>query len=261
MVKFNKLVRTSLLAAVAVAAIEGSASAQLRETLQTAAQSTRDGVTTQERINNLDDQRTDIELEYRTLLQSIEGQRLFIEQQQVFLRSQENEIESIQQQLERVDTIERDISPMMREMVQSLEEFINLDLPFNLQGPEGRLARIERLYELLDDPDISPAERYRVILNAYDAESAAGRSVRAYDEDILDESGAAVTVKVLQIGRVALVRRYPNGDMTIMTADSQDWQPLPGSYLSDVTRAIRIAEEVTTPDIFRAPLPGPTQAQ
>jgi hypothetical protein len=149
---------------------------------------------------------------------------------------------------------------MMREMVQNLEEFVNLDLPFRLEGDNGRLARIERLYELIDDPNVSPAERYRVILNAYDIEAAYGRSLTSYDEEIL-EDGIPVQVTVLQIGRVALIRQYDDGRMTIRHNGSTEWETLPGSYEANVTRAIRIAQEVTTPSVFLVPLPGPTVAQ
>ncbi len=260
MVNMKTLVRASLMAAVAATALGGAVQAQqLDQTLQTARQSTTAGAQTQQRIDTLDDQRTDIELEYRALLEQIESQRLFVEQQQVFIRSQENEVTSLQQQIERVDNIERDLAPMMREMVVNLENFVNLDLPFRMEGENGRLARIEGLYELLDDPNISPAERYRVILNAYEIEASYGRSLNAYEEEIL-EDGIPVSVNVLQIGRVAAIRVYDDGRMTIRHSNSSDWESLPGSYEANVTRALRIAQEVTTPSVFLAPLPGPTVA-
>ncbi|MHA6289249.1 DUF3450 domain-containing protein [Maricaulis sp. CAU 1757] len=239
----------------------GAAVAQLDQTLQTARQDTREGAQTQSRIDQLDDQRTDIELEYRALLEQIESQRLFVEQQEVFIRSQENEVASLQQQIDRVDNIERDLAPMMREMVENLDQFVSLDLPFRMEGEAGRRARIDRLYDLVDDPSVPPAERYRVILNAYDIEMSYGRSVASFDEEIIGEDGAPVSVTVLQLGRVAMIRQYPDGSMTIRHIDSDDWQPLPGGFEGNVTRALRIAQEVTTPSVFLAPLPGPEVAQ
>ena len=260
MVDLKKLVRASLMAAVAASAVGGVASAQLDQTLQVARQGTAEGAQTQSRIDQLDDQRTDIELEYRALLDQIESQRLFVEQQQVFIRSQENEQTSLQTQIDRVENIQRDLSPMMREMVQNLEQFVNLDLPFRLEGENGRLARIERLYALIDDPEVSPAERYRVILNAYDIEASYGRSLNSYDEEIL-ENDIPVRVTVLQIGRIAMIRKYDDGRMTMRHVHSDEWVTLPSGYETNVTRAIRIAQEVTTPSVFLAPLPGPTVAQ
>ena len=260
MVKFKNLVRASLMAAVAASAFGGVAQAQLNQTLQTAGQSTTAGAQTQQRIDQLDDQRTDIELEYRALLQQIESQRLFVEQQQVFIRSQENELTSLVQQIERVEGIEVALAPMMREMVQNLQEFIDLDLPFQLEGAAGRQARIDRLNELIDNPSISPAERYRVILNAYDIEASFGRSLRVYDETILQDN-VPVLVTVLQIGRVAMIRKYPDRSMTIRHVNSSGWEDLAGSHSANVDKAIRIAQEVTTPSVFLVPLPGPTVTQ
>ena len=84
--------------------------------------------------------------------------------------------------------------------------------------------------------------------------------MNAYDEEVL-EDGIPVQVKVLQIGRVAMIRKYPDNSMTILHNGSSDWEALPSSYEANVTRAIRIADEVTTPSIFLVPLPGPNVAQ
>jgi hypothetical protein len=261
MVNMKTLVRGSLLAAVAASALGGAVQAQqLDRTISEARRSTTSGAQTQTRIDQLDDQRTDIELQYRALLEQIESQRLFVEQQQVFIRSQENEIASLQQQIERVENIERDLAPMMREMVQNLEEFVSLDLQFQMDGEGGRLARLERLYEVIDDPNIAPAERYRVILNAYEIEMAFGRNVRRYEEGVL-EDGVPVTVTTLQIGRVAVIRKYPDGNMTILHPGSDGFQPLSGSHGPNVDRALRIAEGVAMPEIYEAPIPAASSAQ
>lgn len=263
MVNLKNMVRASLMAAVAAGAVGGAAMAQqqtLNTMLNEAGNGTQAGAQTQARIDTLDDQRTDIELEYRALLQQIESQRLFVEQQQVFIRSQENEVTSLEQQIERVDNIERDLAPMMREMVALLEEFVTGDLPFQLEGENGRLARIEGLYELVDDPNVSQAERYRVILNAYEIEASYGRSLVAYDETVMD-GDSPVNVEVLRFGRVGMIRRYPNDRLEMLVAGADGWVDLPGGYLSNFNRALRIAQEVTTPSVFLAPLPGPSVAQ
>ena len=99
MVNLKNLVRASLMATVAAGAFGGAAVAQLNQTLEVARGNTANGAQTQAQIDRLDDQRTDIELEFRALLEQIESQRLFVEQQRVFLRSQENEIASLQESL------------------------------------------------------------------------------------------------------------------------------------------------------------------
>src|SRR5690606_1135349 len=93
----------------------------------------------------------DMALAYRAVLQQMESQRLYLEQQRVFLRSQQNEIQSLQSQIDRVGNVGVDLIPMMREMVANLENFIQLDLPFDMQTRQDRIAR---LHADLDDHEL-----------------------------------------------------------------------------------------------------------
>lgn len=249
-------IRTSLMAGAAVLIAAGAAQAQLDTALNVARQSTEAGAQAQSQIDTLADQADDAEREFLAIQEQIQSQEVFLQQQRVFLRSQENELLSLERQLERVETIERDLTPMLLEMYVQLEAFIQADLPFQMDDRMDRLADIE---DALGDPLIPPAEKYRLLLNAYEIESSYGRSLRAYTEEI-DVDGAAELAEFLQIGRVALIRRVA-GDISMMTKDNQEWRPVPGSMATDVQRAWRIANELTTPDVFPAPLPGPTQAQ
>jgi len=250
-------IRTSLAAGAVAALVAGTGHAQLDEALRVAAQSTEAGAQAQSQIDDIATDADNLEREYLALAQQIEDQRVFVEQQRVFLQSQENEITELQRQLERVATIERDLTPMLLEMYVALEEFIAQDLPFQMDLREDRLANIE---QTLGDSQISAAEKYRLILNAFDIEASYGRSLRSYTETF-DVDGTPQQAKILQLGRVALIRKFENdGSMDMLTKDSPEWRPVPGGMANFVDRAIRIAEEVTTPEVFVTPLPGP-QAQ
>ena len=186
-------------------------------------------------------------------LQTQVAPRVFIAQQNVFLRSQENELAGLQSQLERVGNIEVDLAPMMLQMFNELEDFIASDLPFRL---DQRTQRLDNIREVLGEANVSPAEKYRLLLNAFEIESAYGRSLNAYSEEVLVD-GVPQEANILQIGRVAMIRQVGD-DLAIMTHDNQTWRPVPSSMASNVQRAFRIANEVTTPEVFEAPLPGPT---
>lgn len=246
------VIRTSLMAGAAVLIAAGAAQAQLDTALQVARQSTQAGAQAQAQIDSLADQADNAEREYLALQEQIESQQVFLEQQRVFLRSQENELAALQSQLERVGTIERDLTPMLLEMYVALEDFIAQDLPFRVEERTDRLARIE---EALGDAGISPAERYRLLLNAYEIEASYGRSLEAYTEEV-DVDGTPQQAQILQIGRVALIRQVA-GNLEMLTRDEPNWRPVPGGMVDDFQRAVRIADEVTTPEVFPAPLPGP----
>lgn len=252
-----KWIRTSLLAGAVATAGAAHAQSPLDQALQVARQSTQEGAQAQEQINDVADQADDLERQYLALQSQIQDQEVFIEQQEVFLQSQDVEISELNRQLERVDTLEAELMPMLLEMAVALEDFIAQDLPFQM---ELRQSRLDNIRSLLGDATVSPAETYRVILNAYEIESSYGRSLRVY-EDNVDIGGQTQRVKYLQLGRTAVIRSVPNGGNQIRTKDNQEWRDLPGSFASNVQRAIRIGEEVTTPEVFIAPLPGPDQAQ
>lgn len=251
-----KGIRTMLAAGVTALVFVGGAQAQLDTALQVARQSTESGAAAQEQINRLADDADNAERQYLALQEQIEGQRVFLEQQQVFLRSQENELQALESQLERVGNIERDLTPMLLEMFVRLEDFVAQDLPFQMEERTARLAAIE---EELGDAQLPPAEKYRRLLNAYEIEASYGRSLRAYAEEV-EIDGTPQQAEILQIGRAALIRQV-GGDIEMLTKDNPEWRPVPGGMASNVQRAFRIANEVTTPEVFVAPLPGPSTAQ
>ncbi len=251
----TKWIRTSLAAGAVAAMTAATGHAQaLDEAIRVAAQSTEAGAAAQQQIDEIATEADNLEREYLALAQQIEDQRVFVEQQRVFLQSQENELTELQRQLERVATIERDLTPMLLEMYVALEEFIQQDLPFQMDLRTDRLANIE---QTLGDSQVSPAEKYRLLLNAFDIEASYGRSLRSYREPV-ERNGVPEEATILQLGRVALIRQFQDGSMEMLTKDNQDWRPVPGGMASNVERAIRIAEEVTTPEVFVAPLPGPS---
>ena len=252
MSKTFNAIRLTLTAGVSAIVIAGGAYAQLDTALQVARQSTQAGAAAQNQIDTLADDADNAERQYLALQEQIESQRVYLEQQRVFLRSQENELAALQSQLERVGTIERDLTPMLLEMYIGLEAFVAQDLPFQL---EEREERLERISEALGDAQISPSEKYRLLINAFEIESAVGRSLRAYTQEV-DVDGVPQLAEILQIGRVAMIRDV-GGNMEIMTKDNPQWRPVPGGMAADVQRAFRIAKELTTPSVFSIPLPGP----
>ena len=212
-----KGIRTTLAASAAALVVAGAAHAQLDRALEVARQSTQDGARAQEQINTLADAADNAEREYLAVREQIESQRVFIAQQNVFLRSQENELAGLQSQLERVGNIEVDLAPMMLQMFNELEDFIASDLPFRL---DQRTQRLDNIREVLGEANVSPAEKYRLLLNAFEIESAYGRSLNAYSEEVLVD-GVPQEANILQIGRVAMIRRVGDDLVRgVVTGDS-----------------------------------------
>ncbi len=256
MTKLKFMTRISV-AALAVAAFGGVANAQLSSAIKTAERSTASGAAAQARIDRIDDQVGDVVREYRAAIQEKDTVALNVEQQKIFLKSQENEIESLRGQIDRVGDIQAQLLPMMLRMIGALEAFVASDVPFQM---EERDARITKLKELAGDPNQSPAELYRQIMNAYQIELSYGNQTTSYNENVLI-NGEPRKVEFLRIGRVALVYTDGQQKMHIYNKSTGSYDDLPESFKLDVQSATRIALEQKTPEVFPAPLPGATRVQ
>ena len=82
-------IAAALIAGLAMPAV---AQSQLRQALETGEQATRRAEQVQEQINQLDDQRSDLVGEFRTLLQRTQAAQLYARQQEKVVESQRREL-------------------------------------------------------------------------------------------------------------------------------------------------------------------------
>ena len=75
--------------------------------------------------------------EYKTVLKEIEGLRVYNRQLEKQIASQEEEMAQLTTSIDEVTVIERQITPLMIRMIDGVEQFVELDLPFLLkeEGP------------------------------------------------------------------------------------------------------------------------------
>ena len=174
--------RGAIIAAAMVGiALPAVAQSQLGRAIQTGEDATKRAEATQNRINQLDDERSDMVGEFRTLLQRKQAAELYARQQQKVVESQRRELESLQDQLGRVDEITAQTVPMLLDMVADLEAFVSADLPFRLAE---RRERIETLKTAMESADVPIVEQYRLIIDAYKAEMEYGRTVDTWPETL-----------------------------------------------------------------------------
>ena len=172
------------------------------------------------------------------------------------VRSQEAEMASIQRQLVEIDTTNRQVQPLMQQMVDTLERFVQLDVPFLI---EERTARIDNLKTVMSRADVTISEKYRKILEAYQIELDYGRTFDWY-EGRLGTGPGARTVEFARLGRVSLMYRTLDGSETgYWDAQKKDWVADP-SYNGAVEEAIRVAKG-GTPDLLTVPVPPPQEVR
>ena len=213
--------------------------------------------TSQERVNKISDETRELALQYRQYLTETQSLRDYVDQLSVQVQSQKDEIEFVQQQLVEIDETARGVLPLMQKMLDTLEQFVQLDVPFQL---EERHKRVETLKQTMARADVSISEKYRRIIEAYQIEIDYGRTLEAYQGELGEDEGAR-TVRFLRIGRVALLYQTMDGKETgYWDAARKQWVR-DDSYRSEVKHGFEVADKVGAPDLLTAPVPAPVEGR
>lgn len=224
--------------------------AQLDSALNAAKSSTQSSAASQQRVESLDDEADNMLREYRAVLQQRDNIDLFVQQQDIFLQSQKAEIDSLRKQLGTVEQIKQGMVPMMLTMTAAIEDSIRSDLPFSLGE---RLERVDRVKSVLSNPNVSPAEQYRQVLNAFEIEVSYGQGIDAYEGVHPTKPGNSVDF--VRFGRVALIYMTKDeSEIARFNMETRGWDELDSGQALQVRQAIRIANGEAAPDIVTAPV-------
>ncbi len=205
----------------------------------------------QQRIDSLADQTSKIFGEYKAALKTNAGLRAYNAQQRKVIQNQLEEIAKINESIGQIDEIKRQITPLMLEMIDNLQEFVDQDVPFQLQE---RNDRIDTLRAVMDDPNVNDPERFRLVLEAYSSEVQYGRTINAY-EGLNDNERS---VNFVRVGRVGFY--YQSSDQSETAAWNQrtgTWEQLGPEFRTPVRQMIRIANRQVQSDVTELPILAP----
>lgn len=247
------LVCAGLLLGAPAFALVGS-SEKLDGLLLAQAQSDRAAKASQTTVEKLADETQDLSQRYRQALENSKSITEYNKHLRTQVEAQRRELASIQSQLASIDTTSRDVFPLMQRMVESLDQFVKLDVPYLLAE---RTARVERLKEVLDRADVTVSEKYRRILEAYQIEMESGRTLEAY-EDTIGEGDSAKAASFLRVGRVTLAYQTTDESETGYWDNTKREWVIDNDYSHDVKEALRVARKMTAPDLLLVPVPAPT---
>ena len=207
----------------------------------------------QNQINQLLDKKQDLANKYAQIMAEADSLVKYNEHLSGQVKAQQTEMDSIEQQLLEIETTNREVQPLMQRMVDTLAEFISLDIPFL---KEERTKRITSIKELLLRSDVSISEKYRRIMEAYQIELEFGRTFDSYDGKIGDGAGAK-TVEFVRLGRVSLMYQTSDGKETgYWDAKKKAWVQ-DNSYAGALKDALRVAKKSGAPDLVTVPVPAP----
>ena len=206
------------------------------------------GQEVQGQVNQLHDKTRNLIDDYQAHLKLVQGLKMYNNMLARQLEAQDNEIDTLRNSISEVAIVERQILPMMSRMVDGLEQFIALDVPFLLSERE---ARVTNLRELLLRADVTVAEKARRVMEAYQIENDYGRTIEAY-KGKLDLEGASFDADFLRVGRVALMYRVVgNEDVGFWDTESQSWQGLDGGpWRRHIQQGLKIARQEIAPELI-----------
>lgn len=235
--------------------LAGPGQAQIDDVTKVGEQRVAEGAAAQRQVEKLGDEAEDVEAKYRQVTKVVDGLKVYNDLLQKQVDNQTAEIAALSDSITKVSLIERQIIPLMVRMIDTLEEFVALDVPFL---PEERNERVQRLRAMMERSDVTAAEKFRRVMEAYQIENEYGRTIEAYKGSLPFDDGSR-EVNFLRIGRVALLFQTDGGDLTgAWNRDEDKWQALPPErYKQDVAKGLRVARKQIAPDLLVLPVSAP----
>ncbi|MFK7830033.1 MAG: DUF3450 domain-containing protein [Congregibacter sp.] len=254
-----RLKNVLLVAAASLTAILGfattSQASTLDDILEVSADKTDAARQSQVKIDRLADETRNLLDDYKTVMKQIDGLRVYNSRLQRQIDNQMRRISEIDESIEQVTVIQRQMTPLVIRMIDGLEQFIEMDVPFNI---DERRERIEFLRGNVDRADLTVAEKFRQVLEAYNIELQYGRGFETYSASI-DTGTGERDVDFLRIGRLALVYQTTDGtEAGAWNNETRSWDPLPpGDYGTAIRKGVRIAKKQATIELLNMPIAAP----
>ena len=206
----------------------------------------------QKRVSSIHDDTLSLIDTYQEKLKVVEGLNAYNEMMKRQVQRQLRDMDALRNSIDNVSIIERQVLPLLSRMLDGLEAFLRLDVPFHL---EERHKRIANLRDMLERVDVTVAEKARRVFEAYQIEVEFGRTIEAY-RNKLTLDGRTYDVDFLRIGRVSLLyRTVGDGQMGHWNNSSRQWQRLESSaYGRHFEQGLKIARREMAPELINAPV-------
>jgi|TARA_B110000467_G_scaffold48753_1_gene44731 uncharacterized protein YccT (UPF0319 family) len=224
---------------------------EIKESLTISTQSIENSGLTQDQIIDLDEQTRILLADFQSTSKEYESLKLYNDQVQKIINSQLEEIESIILKIDELDQTNQRIVPLMLKMIDGLENFILLDLPFLMNE---RTDRVSNLKSTMDRGDISTSEKFRLITEAYKTELEYGRTIEAYRDNILIDD-VETSADFLRIGRIALTYLTVDGSKGgYWDTNSSSWEKSTSSIKRSTADALKVATKQAPPALIKIPV-------
>ena len=220
-------------------------------TIDLSVESSNLSIDAQEKIEELDEISKKVYFEYKDTLNEYKSLKNYDDQLSEIIDAQFQEITNINQQIDSLDDINVDILPLLKTMTDTLRKVIELDIPFL---KDARVQRVNSLDELLLRADITTAEKFRKVFEAYQIEANFGKTIENYPGYITLNNNQ-VAVDFFRLGRLGLFYRTPDGNETgFWNLESNNWSHEGSSLDTNIKAALDISNRQSPPNFITLPL-------
>ena len=258
-IKYILTIRVMLTIMVSSIFVNGGAFAQtVDDVLAADAKRLQLAQASQERINETVDGTRTLTDQYRAINKEIDGLKVYNRLMTAQVQGQEATLEDIKISMDQVDVINRQIFPLMERMIDGLEQSIALDIPFL---KEERVGRIDGLKSLMSRSDVSVAEKFRKVMEAYQIELDYGSSAEFYKQSLdLGSDFGVRDYNMLRVGRIGLYFQSDDSSITGMWDVDQNAWVVDDEYRSEIRKGLRMARQLIAPELLLIPVQAAKEA-
>lgn len=196
-------------------------------------------------------QKAALKTEYQSLKTRLKRLNKQKEKIKKILTLQRGRVEELKRKLIESARIRDELYSHMDRWVMRLETWISQDLPFL---PEERKKRLASIKEMMADPNIESAEKFRRVMEALQVETEYGGTVEVY-QDTVELNGQSTLVNIFRLGRLTLFYQTPDrNDVGYYNRASGKWEALPGKYRHDIDMAVEMASKQRPIDLIKLPI-------
>ena len=207
----------------------------------------------QKKIDSIAGGTQDMLAQYLSVTQETEDDRNGDDQLAQIVQAQTDQMNSLSTQMSQVGDVQKGLLPLMLQMVDSLGQFVKLDIPYR---QDERMARVQALRAQISNPSAPIADSFQKLMQAYKDEIAAGKTVESYRGELSD-GGKTLTVNFLRAGHVLLVYQTIDRSQTGYW-DKQGRKWVTANDMKDsVADAIAVADKQAPPDLMELPVEAP----
>lgn len=206
----------------------------------------------QKSIDSSANETLSLKAEIEQLQEEVDNLEVYRNHLAALVDNQNQEAGSLHLQIDEIKYTRQGVVPLMYQMIEGLADIVTNDRPIK---PKLRAERIAKLNNMMKRADVSDAEKFRRILEAYQIEMDYGTKLGSYQGEIMLSSTKTIDADILYLGRISLVARNLQGDkFWAWNQASKQWQLLDSSANSDLDKAYAIASKQAAPSLITLPV-------